>query len=80
MTQFQLQVKDTIIRYVKSVVSNATVKNGIPLMQMERQISEINALIEAEIRNALQSDYGVSVTRVDISDIELNIKPGGEFQ
>ena len=77
MTQFQLQVKDTIIRYVKSVVSNATVKNGIPLMQMERQISEINALIEAEIRNALQSDYGVSVTRVDISDIELDKTSAG---
>jgi membrane protease subunit (stomatin/prohibitin family) len=72
MTTFQTQIKDTIIRYVKSVVSNAPEKHGIPVVQLERQISEINALIETELRENLERDFGVSVTRVDISDIELD--------
>jgi membrane protease subunit (stomatin/prohibitin family) len=72
MSAFQAQIKDTIIRYVKSVVSNAPEKHGIPVVQLERQISEINALIEKELRENLERDFGVSVTRVDISDIELD--------
>lgn len=77
MAQFQLQVKDAIVRYVKSIVSNAPDKSGIPVMQMERQISEINALVEAELGAALRNDFGVSVTRVDISDIELDKTSSG---
>ena len=72
MRQFQRQVKDAIIRYVKSVVSNAPAKSGIPVMQIERQLSEINALVEADLGTALRNDFGVAVTRVDISDIEID--------
>jgi membrane protease subunit (stomatin/prohibitin family) len=72
MTAFQTQIKDTIIRYVKSVVSNAPEKHGIPVVQLERQISEINALVETELRENLGKDFGISVTRVDISDIEVD--------
>ncbi|MBQ3460966.1 MAG: SPFH domain-containing protein [Solobacterium sp.] len=77
MAQFQSQVKDAIIRHVKSIVSNAPSKSGIPVVQMERQISEINALVETEIGTALREDFGVSITRVDISDIELDKNSAG---
>jgi membrane protease subunit (stomatin/prohibitin family) len=77
MTTFQAQVKDTIIRYVKSVVSNAPDKHGIPVVQLERQISEINELIETELKENLKRDFGVLVTRVDVSDIELDKSSAG---
>lgn len=77
MAQFQNQVKNAIIRYVKSTVINAPDKNGIPVMQMERQISEINAIVETELGNTLRNDFGVIVTRVDISDIELDKNSAG---
>ncbi len=77
MAQFQRQVKDAIVRYVKSVVSNAPAKSGIPVMQIERQLSEINALVEADLGTALRNDFGVSVTRVDISDIEIDKTSSG---
>lgn len=72
MSDFQNQVKDAIVRYVKSVVANAPDKHGIPVVQLERHVSEINALVEASLTENLRKDYGVSVSRVDISDIEID--------
>lgn len=72
MSDFQNQVKDAIIRYVKSIVANAPDKYGVPVVQLERHVSEINALVEAELKENLYKDYGVSVSRVDISDIEID--------
>jgi membrane protease subunit (stomatin/prohibitin family) len=77
MVSFQAQVKDAIVRHVKSVVSNAPEKNGIPVVQIERQISEITALVEAELRENLGKDFGVLVSRVDISDIEVDKNSAG---
>ena len=77
MPTFQAQVKDAVVRNVKSVVSNAPNKNGIPVVQIERHISEINALVEEALQEALRKDFGVSVSRVDISDIEINKDSSG---
>lgn len=72
MSDFQDQVKNAIVRYVKSVIANIPVKHGIPLVQLERHISEISELVEAELTENLRKDFGVSVSRVDISDIEID--------
>lgn len=77
MATFQLQVRDTIVRYVKSVVMNIPDKNGIPVVQMERQLSEISALVESELKTALRDDFGVSVVRVDVSNIEMDKTSAG---
>ena len=72
MESFQNQIKDAIVRNVKSIVINAPDKHGIPVVQLERQILEINTLIEAELTSNLKKDYGVTLSRVDISDIEID--------
>ena len=72
MGAFQVQVKDTVVRLVKEVVTNAPNDGGIPAVQIERHIGEINALVEGRIVPALRDSYGVSVTRVDVSDIEID--------
>jgi membrane protease subunit (stomatin/prohibitin family) len=72
MGTFQVQVKDTIVRLVKEVVANAPSNDGIPAVQIERHIGEVNALVEAKMGPALYQDYGVTVQRVDISDIEID--------
>ena len=66
------QIKDIIIRDVKSVVMNAPDEYGIQVNQLEKQIVQINNLVESKIRSVLQSDFGINVTRVDISDIEID--------
>ena len=54
LPKFQAQIKDTIIRYVKEVVTNAPNEHDIPAIQMERHIAEINALVETKLRDRLR--------------------------
>ena len=70
LEDFQIQIRDMVVRYTKSVVSNAPGTHGIPVVQLEQRIDEISSLIENEISGALQSDFGVSLNRLDISSIE----------
>ena len=77
MGMFKIQVKDTVVRLVKEVVANAPSNDGIPAIQIERHISEINALVEAKLTSALRESYGVSVSRIDISDIEIDKDSAG---
>ena len=36
------QIKDVVTKYIKAVVTNIPADNGIPVIQMERKILEIN--------------------------------------
>ena len=69
LAHFELQIKDAVINRVKSVIANAPSQGGIPLVQIERRISEI----QDEIINRLKvdfEDFGVCLKRLDISRIE----------
>ena len=68
---FRSQVRDVISRVVKSCVTNAPEEYGIPLAQIERHIDDINEVVEGRIKEVLEGDFGVSVLRVDVSEIEL---------
>jgi membrane protease subunit (stomatin/prohibitin family) len=39
---FKKQIQDAVIKYIKGVVTNIPQENGIPVMQMERKILQIN--------------------------------------
>ena len=71
MNDFRSQVRDMISRVVKSCVTNAPEEYGIPIGQLERRIVEINEIVEVGIKRNLERDFGVSVRRVDVSEIEL---------
>ena len=77
LQKFQTQVKDTIVRTVKEVVANAPEKYGIPVVHLERHIAEINALVETTLRDKLREEYAVSVSAVNISDIEIDKESKG---
>ena len=72
LDSFQAQIRDSVIKYVKGVVSNIPSDTGIPLIQLERKIFLINETVENYIKPRLQSDFGVTVSAVDISDVELD--------
>lgn len=69
---FQAQIKDTVVRSAKDVVANAPAEYGIPVVQLERKISQINELVEAALKDRLSKDFGVTVSGVDISAIEID--------
>lgn len=72
LNMFQNQIRDTVSRYVKAVVSNVPAEQNIPVVQIERKIELINGLVEADIKERLKKDFGVNVTAVDINAIEID--------
>ena len=59
-------------RYIKNIMINAPEEQGFPVVQIERKISLINDLVERDVKERLEKDFGVNVTAVDISAIELD--------
>ena len=69
---FKEQVKSSINRYVKDVVTNTPSQHNIPVVQIETKISEINDSVELFIKDRFVEDFGVTVTGVDISALEID--------
>lgn len=72
LNDFLTEAKASVIRYVKSTVTNAPMQAGIPLLQIERHIDAITDAVTARLRDILQDDFGVNLKRLDIADIQLD--------
>ena len=72
LDDFSNSVKDAVTRYTKGIVSNAPAQLGMPLVQIERGIEAINGLVEEKVKEALMADFGVTASRVDLSEIKLD--------
>ena len=68
---FKKQIKDTVSRKIKSIVSNVPSDLGMPVVQMERKIDEISELIENKLKDRLE-EFGVKMKHIDISGIEID--------
>ena len=77
---FQVQVRDSVARYVKATVANAPAEKNIPVVQIERALSTINEMVENNVRERLERDFGVNVSAVDISTIEIDKTSDGYKQ
>jgi len=74
---FKSQILDAVKKYIKSVVTNIPSENGIPVIQLERKILQINEIIEAYLKPRLQNDFGVFVSALDIGAIEADKESEG---
>lgn len=72
LEDFQKQIRDAVSRYVKSTVANAPAENNIPVIQLENRIAQINDVVEYDISERFKETFGVTVTNVDISSIEID--------
>lgn len=77
---FQMQVKDAVARYVKDIVANAPAVHDIPLVQIESKTSQINDVVELSIKERFAETFGVTVSAVDISAIEIDKSSEGYKQ
>lgn len=77
LRSFQQQIRGAVVRYTKGIVANAPSKHGIPVIQIESRILDINEIIEQEIKQRLERDFGVAVTATDIEAIEVNKQSEG---
>jgi membrane protease subunit (stomatin/prohibitin family) len=72
LIKFNNLVRDSVIKYVKSVIVNAPIDHGMPVLQIERKLLEINDLIAPRIKKAFEEDFGVNLARFDLETIEVN--------
>ena len=80
MEDFQRQVRDAVVKTVKSVVTNIPEEHSVPVVQIERKLPEINALVEESLKEQLAAHFGVLVSKVDIAAIELDKTSDGYQQ
>lgn len=70
--QFLKQIKAALSKYVKGIVMNVPQEMGIPAVQMERQILNINSKVEEYLKPRLENDFGVNMKGLDISALEID--------
>ena len=70
--QFRRQINSAIAKYVKAVVMNLPDEAGIPAVQMQRKILEINDKIEQYLKPRIERDFGVKFQALDVDSIEID--------
>lgn len=80
LDDFQRQIRDAVNRYVKDTVANVPAAHNIPVVQIESKTAQINDAIEFDIAERLKETFGVTVSGVDISAIEIDKSSEGYRQ
>ena len=68
---FKKQIKDAMVRKIKSIVTNVPSDLGMPVVQMERRIDEISEVLEGKLKDRLD-EFGVKMKHIDISSIDID--------
>lgn len=69
---FKKQVKDAISKYIKAVVMNVPSDMGIPAVQMERRILDINETVYNYLKPRMENDFGVNLKALDLGSLEID--------
>lgn len=77
---FQKQIQDTVISYVKDTIANAPSAHNIPVIQIESKTAKINNAMEYDIGERLKESFGILVSGVDIGVIEIDKTSDGYRQ
>ena len=80
LEEFQVQIRDAVVRYVKDAVANAPAQNNIPIVQIESKTGQINDIVELNIKERMAETFGVNVSGVDVSAIEIDKASDGYRQ
>lgn len=72
LDQFKEQIKGMVIKFAKNYVANYPIKNGMPVLQLERKIMDISDMMQARLAPQMAEDFGVNLKRLDISAIEID--------
>ena len=80
LEDFKSQIKSAVTKYVKGVVANIPAEKGIPVIQLERKLTEINDVVEESLKKRLQNEFGVTVSSVDIDAIDIDKTSDGYNQ
>lgn len=74
---FQKQIKDAVTKYIKGIITNIPSDKGIPVLQMEKKLLEINDLIAAYLKPRMENDFGVNMKGFDLATIDVDKESQG---
>ena len=77
LEDFNKQIKDAVTKYVKGVITNIPADKGMPVLQMERKLLEINEIIASYLKPRLENDFGVNMKGLDLATIEVDKESQG---
>jgi membrane protease subunit (stomatin/prohibitin family) len=77
LEDFNKQIKDAVTKYVKGVITNIPADKGMPVLQMERKLLEINEIIASYLKPRLENDFGVNMKGFDLATIEVDKESDG---
>ena len=77
LEKFSQQIKGAVTKYTKNFVANCPMDNNIPVLQLERKVTEISDLIQARLKPIFEDDFGVNLKRFDLSAIEVDKESEG---
>ena len=77
LEDFKKQIKDAVTKYIKGVISNIPSDKGMPVLQMERKILEINDIISGYLKSRIETDFGVNMKALDLAAIEVDKESHG---
>lgn len=66
------KVNAAVSRYVKEAVTNAPAEHDIPVIAIESKVDFINEKVELNVKERLAEIFGILVTGIDISTIEVD--------
>ena len=71
LDSFYSQIRDAMVRKIKSIVANVPYDCSLPVVQMERKTDQIAEILEEKLRDRLD-EFGVVMKHIDISSIEID--------
>lgn len=72
LTDLKSQVRDTVSENVKSVVANAPDSYQIPVIHLEKKVTEIKATLLDLLTKKLFDSYGVTLKDVNLAAIDID--------
>ena len=80
MDRFYSQIKQTLIATIKNIVINTAYSSPLPAIQIESQAVAVKNAAFAQLKEHLLNEYGVTVSALDISAIEIDKTSAGYRQ
>ncbi|RIY17537.1 virion core protein (lumpy skin disease virus) [Bifidobacteriaceae bacterium WP012] len=80
LEDFSHQICDAVNRYIKNIVTNAPTNYRIPVIQLETRTQQINDAVEHDIKERLETTFGVMLSAVDVGAIEIDKTSDGYKQ
>ncbi len=80
LSDFEHQIKDSIINHTKNAVANIPTEANIPVIQIERKTVEISNIVHSFVKEKFLNTFGVKIVEFDISAAEIDKSSDGYRQ